>query len=56
MHPKTIFKDCKITNKGYEFNGIVFHNFVDFARYVETHEGRIWYKSGDIIKVRVKEE
>ena len=57
MAIKMNFKNCVITKDGgYDFDGHRFHTFADFARYVESHGGKIWFKSGDIIKVKWDEE
>ena len=57
MAIKTNFKNCTITKDGgYEFDGHRFHTFADFARYVEMNGGKIWFKSGDIIKVKWDKE
>ena len=52
---KMHFENCVIATEGgytyYDFDGHRFHDFEAFARYVDTHGGKIWFKSGDVIKV-----
>lgn len=49
------FENCTIDNGVYKFQGHEFYNFADFARYIASQGGRIWYKSGNVIKVQIKE-
>lgn len=57
MAIKMNFKDCIIAKDGgFDFNNHRFHTFAEFATYVELHGGRIWYKSGNIIRVKWDEE